>query len=48
VRALLPEPLSLRFAHGIRRLAVEAGALTTPTSRALRPVGGRGPPLPVT
>jgi hypothetical protein len=48
VRALLPQPLSLRFAHGIRRLAVEATALTTPTSRALRPVGGRGPPLPVT
>ena len=48
VRALIPEPLSLRFAHGIRRLAVEAGALTTPTSRALRPVGCRGPPLPVT
>lgn len=48
VRALLPQPLSPGFAHGIRRLAVGAGALTTPTSRALRPLGGRGPPLPVT
>lgn len=48
MRALLPLPLSPGFAHGIRRLPVEATVLTTPTSRALRPVGGRGPPLPVT
>lgn len=48
VRALLPQPLSIGFAHGIQRLAVEATTLATPTSRALSPMGGRGPPLPVT
>jgi hypothetical protein len=48
VRAILPAYPRTTAVAGIRRLAVSMPTLLVPTGRAVRPVGGRGPPLPVT
>lgn len=48
VRALLPTHPRTAAVAGIRGLVAPISALLAPTSRAVRPVGGRAPPLPVT
>lgn len=48
VRALVPAPPRTPAVAGIRRLAATMPTLPVPTGRDVRPVGGRGPPRPVT
>lgn len=48
VRALLPAHPRTTDVAGIPCPAATMPALLVPTGRAVRPVGGRGPPLPVT